>query len=519
MKKEKAFLQKLDKIGSLTQVVCLSLFLTGVSAQDAFAEADVPVAHVVQQTNTVTGQVVDETGETVIGASVVVEGTTNGTITDFDGKFTLNVPKGKKIVVSFVGYASQTIAVQPGKTIKVILKEDSKMLDEVVVVGYGTQRVKDLTGAATNVKMDEILEVPGSSIIDALSGQIAGLSVSQSDGRPGSTGSFKIRQPMSFGESSTNFNQPLIVIDDVVQVDENGEPSMTAFNMLDQSEIENMTVLKDASAAVYGSRASAGVILVKTKRGKAGAPKISYSGKLDFSDAISHAKTMSAYELGVFTNRLYNQVDMVNGNGNNSYFKYSDAELEAMKHLDYNWLDEAWHSSVSQRHSVTVNGGSEKVTYFAGVNYQNQDTNLGNVQDYSKWNFRAGGEAKVALGLKLSASVSGYNTDKTGNNVQTNLSRGPWGNSSASRDYAMLNHMPKYIPWETSIYDEVTGKNRSYYVSPWAGPQILDTKPDSSVSGYPVWNYFAEEASGARKYNKSNGYNANFSLTLIPQHN
>lgn len=102
MKKEKAFLQKLDKIGSLTQVVCLSLFLTGVSAQDAFAEADVPVAHVVQQTNTVTGQVVDETGETVIGASVVVEGTTNGTITDFDGKFTLNVPKGKKIVVSFV---------------------------------------------------------------------------------------------------------------------------------------------------------------------------------------------------------------------------------------------------------------------------------------------------------------------------------------------------------------------------------------------------------------------------------
>ena len=513
MKKENAFLQKLDKIGSLTQVVCLSLFLTGVSAQDAFAEADVPVAHVVQQTNTVTGQVVDETGETVIGASVVVEGTTNGTITDFDGKFTLNVPKGKKIVVSFVGYASQTIAVQPGKTIKVILKEDSKMLDEVVVVGYGTQRVKDLTGAATNVKMDEILKVPGSSIIDALSGQIAGLSVSQSDGRPGSTGSFKIRQPMSFGESSTNFNQPLIVIDDVVQVDENGEPSMTAFNMLDQSEIENMTVLKDASAAVYGSRASAGVILVKTKRGKAGAPKISYSGKLDFSDAISHAKTMSAYELGVFTNRLYNQVDMVNGNGNNSYFKYSDAELEAMKHLDYNWLDEAWHSSVSQRHSVTVNGGSEKVTYFAGVNYQNQDTNLGNVQDYSKWNFRAGGEAKVALGLKLSASVSGYNTDKTGNNVQTNLSRGPWGNSSASRDYAMLNHMPKYIPWETSIYDEVTGKNRSYYVSPWAGPQILDTKPDSSVSGYPVWNYFAEEASGARKYNKSNGYNANFSLT------
>ncbi|MCS2371885.1 TonB-dependent receptor plug domain-containing protein [Phocaeicola vulgatus] len=167
-----------------------------------------------------------------------------------------------------MGYASQTIAVQPGKTIKVILKEDSKMLDEVVVVGYGTQRVKDLTGVATNVKMDEILEVPGSSIIDALSGQIAGLSVSQSDGRPGSTGSFKIRQPMSFGESSTNFNQPLIVIDDVVQVDENGEPSMTAFNMLDQSEIENMTVLKDASACCLWIEGFGRCYLGEDKAGK-----------------------------------------------------------------------------------------------------------------------------------------------------------------------------------------------------------------------------------------------------------
>ncbi|MFR7464766.1 MAG: hypothetical protein ACLUVG_06860 [Phocaeicola vulgatus] len=120
-------------------------------------------------------------------------------------------------------------------------------------------------------------------------------------------------------------------------------------------------------------------------------------------------------------------------------------------------------------------------------------------EDYSKWNFRAGGEAKVALGLKLSASVSGYNTDKTGNNVQTNLSRGPWGNSSASRDYAMLNHMPKYIPWETSIYDEVTGKNRSYYVSPWAGPQILDTKPDSSVSGISCMELFCRRGIRCKK--------------------
>nr|WP_243462601.1 SusC/RagA family TonB-linked outer membrane protein [Bacteroides stercorirosoris] len=350
--------------------------------------------------------------------------------------------------------------------------------------------------------------------MDALSGQVVGLSVTQSDGRPGSTGTFKVRQPMSFSEgNSASFNQPLIVIDDVVQVDENGEPSMIAFNMLNQSEIESMTVLKDASAAVYGSRASAGVILVKTKRGSVGTPKISYSGKLDFADAVSHAKTMSAYELGVFTNRLYNQADIVNGNNNNAYYKYSPAELEAMKELNYNWLDEAWHSSVSHRHSLTVNGGSEKVTFFAGINYQKQDTNLGDVQDYTKWTFRAGGEVKVTSGLKLSATISGYNSDKVGNNIQTNVGAGPWGNQIASRDYAMLNHMPKYIPWETSIYDEVSGKTESYYVSPWGGPQILDTKPDASVSGTSVWNYFAEEASKSRSYHETNGYSANFSLT------
>lgn len=133
MKKENAFLQKLDKIGNLTQVVCLSLFLTGVSVQGVSAETGFPISQSVQQTKTVTGQVVDETGEPVIGASVVVEGTTNGTITDFDGRFALQVPSGKKVVISFVGYVPQTIAPKQGKDFRVVLKEDSKMLDEVVV--------------------------------------------------------------------------------------------------------------------------------------------------------------------------------------------------------------------------------------------------------------------------------------------------------------------------------------------------------------------------------------------------
>ena len=515
MKKEEIFSRKTQsRYLSAAKIVCLSFLFSIPVAAFAESMAEVPAVSVVQQQGIVKGTVVDELGEPVIGANVKVVGTTVGAITDLDGVFSVNVPVGGKLEISFIGYVTQVVTVPAGRNIKITLKEDSELLDEVVIVGYGTQRVKDLTGAATNVKMEDIPDIPGSSIIDALSGQVVGLSVTQSDGRPGSTGSFKVRQPMSFSEgNSESFNQPLIVIDDVVQVDENGEPSMVAFNMLNQSEIESMTVLKDASAAVYGSRASSGVILVKTKRGSVGAPKISYSGKLDFADAVSHAKTMSAYELGIFTNRLYNQTDVVNGNDNNAYYKYSLAELDAMKNLNYNWLDEAWHSSVSHRHSLTVNGGSEKVTFFAGINYQKQDTNLGDVQDYNKWTFRAGGEVKVTSGLKLSATMSGYNSDKVGNNIQTNVGAGPWGNQIASRDYAMLNHMPKYIPWETSIYDEVSGDTKSYYVSPWGGPQILDTKPDASVSGTSVWNYFAEEASKSRSFDKTNGYSANFSLT------
>jgi len=448
----------------------------------------------------------------LIGVSVLVKGSTQGTVTDFDGKFSLQVSSDAVLQISYIGYQSQDVKVGKQKLLKIAMKPDTKVLDEVVIVGYGTQRVKDLTGAATSVKMDEIIDGPGASLVDALDGQVVGLSVSQSDGRPGSTGSFKVRQPVSFNANDKNFNQPLIVINDIVQVDENGEPTMTAFNMLDQSEIESMTVLKDASAAVYGSRASAGVILVKTKRGTSGAPKISYSGKLDFSDAVSHAKTMSAYDLGVYTNRMFNQTDFKNQNNDYSYYLYSDEELEALKNLNYDWIDRAWHSAVSQRHSLSVNGGSEKVTYFASVNYQDQETNLGDVQDYSKWTFRAGGEVKVTSGLKLSASVSGYNTERVGNNIQTGLNKGPWGNQSSSKDYGALLHMPKYIPIETEVYDEVSGEMKTQFVSPWGGPKMLNTNPDASVKGEPIWNFFADEASKSRKYDNGNGYSANFSL-------
>ncbi len=514
MRKNKMLLKNTQILNlDIAKVICFFLLILGPSFAYANDNSIASEVNITQQKDVITGVVFDESGEPIIGANVKVVGATGGAISDIDGKFHLTVAAGNKIEVSFIGYRSQIVSIHSQKVLKIVLQEDSRLLDEVVVVGYGTQRVKDLTGAASNVKVNEILDTPGASLVDALAGQVAGLSVSQSSGRPGSTGSIQVRQPMSF-DGSSSFNHPLIVIDDVVQVDENGEPTMGEFNRLDPSEIESMTVLKDASAAVYGARSSAGVVLVKTKRGTVGSPKISYSGKFDFSDAVSHAKTMNAYETGIFTNRMFNQLDKKNGNDNYSIYKYSDDELSLMKNLNYDWLDRAWHSSFSQRHSLSVNGGSERATFYAGATYQNQGNNLGNVQDYNRWTFRTGGEVKVFAGLKLSASVAAYNSNKTGVNPQAKINSGPWGNQSSSQDYPMLRHMANYIPIETQIIDPITNQYKSYYVSPWVGPHAVNTSTDSNVGGgYAVWNFFANEASKARTTDEENGYNANFSLT------
>lgn len=512
MEKGKIFSGKTqNRYLSAAKIICLSfLFSVPVEAfaTDAFEVASV---NAVQQQKHVKGTVVDSQGEPIIGANVKVVGTTTGSITDLNGNFSLSASAGAKVEVSFIGYTTQIVAIPANGVVKVTLIEDTKLLDEVVVVGYGTQRVKDLTGAAASVPLGDIEQLPGTSVMQSLAGTVVGLNITQADGRPGSTPKVTIRQPSPTLAGGVSFG-PLVVIDDVVQVNDLGEPDMNALNLLDHSEIESMTILKDASAAVYGSRASNGVILVKTKRGNVGAPKISYSAKLDFSDAVSHSKLMNTYETGLFTNRMFRQYAAQKG-GDDKYgtadYLFSDAELNKMKGMNYDWLDEAWHSSMSQRHSLTVNGGTEKVTYFAGVTYQDQETNLGNVADYNKWTFRAGGEVKVASGLKLSATVAGYSTNKTSPNYQAKINKGPWGNQSQSTDYVQLHHMPGYIPWE------VTTDMGTYYTSPYVGPQhdYVYTNDDAMKVDPYMWNFFANEASNARKVNEENGYNANFSLT------
>lgn len=250
----------------LFSTVMASALLAG-SPQTVFAEVN--GVQTVMQTGTVKGQVVDANGEPIIGASVLVKGTTNGTITDFDGNFTLNNASKGILVVSYIGYKTQEVPVNEKNLMKIILKEDTEVLDEVVVVGYGTQKKATLTGAVASVSGDILESRPVSNTAIGLQGQVPGLTITRTSARPGNEDmAIQIR-----GASSTNKVEPLIIIDGVPAI------SNTEFSSLNPNDIESVSVLKDASAAIYGARAAGGVVLVTTKKGKKGDKlKVSYNG-------------------------------------------------------------------------------------------------------------------------------------------------------------------------------------------------------------------------------------------------
>lgn len=270
-RKNSSLLGRLDKFQRLFFVALLSVLAVG-----AFA-----------QSKTVSGTVLDKTGESVIGASVVVKGTTNGTITDFDGKFTLqNVPDNGTIQVSFVGYKTVDIQVKEQSTVKVILEEDTETLDEVVVVGYGVVKKSDVTGALTKVSEKQIKERPVQNALQAMQGKAPGVDIT-TNSRPGELGDVRIRG----NRSITADNDPLYVIDGIPMV----AGSIADIN---PNDVESMEILKDASAtAIYGSRGANGVVLITTKKGKVGKVSINYDGTVTFSKIHSMTDWMDSGEL------------------------------------------------------------------------------------------------------------------------------------------------------------------------------------------------------------------------------
>lgn len=453
------------------------------------------------QTKTISGVVREDSLDAPIaGVTVKVKNGPQSAVTNMEGRFTMNIStEGGTLQFSHINYKfyERKIAKNELGNIDIHLHKLETDLDAVVVVGYGTQREREVTGSMVNVDIKEMEDLPVPSLSDALRGQVPGLQVDGGGGRPGEMASVRVRQQFNLSKDGGN-TIPLIVIDDIVQVDpQTGLPSLERFNQLDLSEIESMTVLRDASTAIYGSRASQGAIVIKTKQGKPGVPKISYSAKFQTNDAISHGKVMNARQYGEYANKLGKAL-----NWNNEYF-YSDDELKQMESLDYDWLRNDWRAGSAMQHSLNVSGGSERATFFTGASYYTQAPNLGS-QDFNRWTFRAGTDVNVASNLKLSATIAAVNTDIEKSFTKININDGSYGTGGEQNDYSMLLHMPKYIPWILNIDGE------DQYISPSLGPhRVGRVSGNNSVSN---WNYYDLLNNGSKTTSENFNYNGNFSL-------
>lgn len=404
------------------------------------------------QNKTVSGIVVDKAGEAVIGASVLVKGTSNGTITDFDGKFTLsNVPEKGIITITYIGYEGQDISIAEKNTLKVILAEDTETLDEVVVVGYGTQKKTDLTGSVMSVKSEDITSVTANNPVQALQGRVTGVSV-VTDSRPGKSPTLRIRGNGSISAG----NDPLYVVD--------GFPLMNgSLNEINANDIASMEVLKDASAtAIYGSRGSNGVIMITTKTGAKDSKSLTLNANYGFQMPGRLVETMNHEQFVDFINSAY-----MNSKG---ITIYNDENPAPNIHTD--WQRETIKSSSPvQDYSISLNGTSGDTQYMMSGGVYLQDGLLSNY-DYNKYTFRTNLQHKFNNFIKLGThmqytySEGGLATTTNYDGALTELWRYGWPTLPVYREdgsYAIPNDNPAIssyfdsgIKWNAvNYYNEV----------------------------------------------------------------
>lgn len=298
----------------------------------------------------------------IIGANILVKGTTIGTITDVDGNFSFEAPKGSTLIVSYIGYQSQEMQVSSNAPLKIILSEDTEKLDEVVVIGYGSQKKSDMTGGIVAVGNEKLQMVSTNNLMDKLAGQVPGLNITMEKASPSEDQVLRVR-----GENSlTADNSPLIVLD--------GMPYSGSLGDIDPDNIENLSVLKDASsAAIYGSRGANGVILIQTKKGKKGTATVSYKGQIGLSQPERRVDVMKGPEYVKF---LQDQWAYMNYNGviKNPEDILNVSEIENWKNgIETDWQDQIFRTALTNSHQISVSGGTEKTTYMASISRLNQE--------------------------------------------------------------------------------------------------------------------------------------------------
>lgn len=346
----------------------------------------------------ITGVVYDEAGLPVIGANILEKGTTNGTITDMDGNFTLTVSDNATLLVSYIGYNQQEISVHGKDSFVINLKEDSQSLEEVVVVGYGVQKKKLVTGATVQVKGDDLQKLNTVNPMGALQSQSPGVNITKTSGQPGSEFKVSVRGIGTVGDSS-----PLYIVDGV---------TVSNIDYLSPSDIESIDVLKDAaSAAIYGARAANGVILVTTKQGKSGKAVIEYDGYVGWQNIVQNVTPLNAQEYAMIMSEGAQNSDM-------NPFDFQKLvpnwnKIESGEWKGTNWFDEMCNKNAfMQNHALNVRGGTEQSVYSLGLSYTTQEGSFGNPAppQYTRYSFRLNSEHKLIKG-------QGYDVLKIGENL------------------------------------------------------------------------------------------------------
>ena len=350
------------------------------------------------------GTVVDESDLPLIGATVAIEGSSGGTITDMDGNFIIKVKKGAKITFSYVGYKSRTLTYQGQNNVTVKLEPDSKLIDEVVVVGYSSMKKTDLTGSIASVAPEDLQGFKSSSIAGALSGQVAGVQVIQSDGAPGSSFNINIRGVGTL----TGDNSPLYIVDGF-QVDD--------ISYLSDADIESMQILKDASSsAIYGSRAANGVVLITTRQGKESKPIINYKGSASYRNIPAKLNVLNPYEfvkLQGEINENYKKTYYQEGNDSdgNPYRYQTLDDYIGVEGVD--WQDETFNPTWSQDHSLTITGGNDKSKY-AGTFSRYTEEGIFNNSGFDRTTAKFRVDQKVSNKVSFNATVNYALTNKRG---------------------------------------------------------------------------------------------------------
>lgn len=497
----------------------MMLFLLGSASGTMYAAASPKVAdvNITQQTGTCTGVVLDANGETVIGAAVVVKGTTNGTVTDFDGKFTLEgVKKGDLIEISFVGYATQTIKWN-GQSVKITMKDDTQALDEVVVVGYGTQKKVNLTGSVAMADSEVLENRPIANLAQGLEGAIPNLNISFSDGNPNAATDINVR-----GLTSLNGGSALILVDGVETND---------ISLLNPQDVESISVLKDASsAAVYGARAAFGVVLIQTKKGKKG-EKITFNYNNNFSWS-----SPSRMAKGLPADKWLETMNVESKNSSGTQY-WSDELIAAVKERmadpslptawantqgnkftangewayagNTDWLDVLFKDAAfMHQHNASLRGGSEKTAYYASLGYKGQDGLLAFGDDnFKRINMSFNFNSQVTKWLEIGLDVKYNRSESDEPNSDFYTSESPY-----YEVYRAFPHVPVYLP--EGDYAGVAGSNFNFNI---AG--MLDMAGRKKAVSDDIWYTGRFKISPVKGLTVQGDYTGNRYFNTVRAHN